>query len=312
MNLDGGHYFLTVMSPVQVDPWKDAAGRVTSPTSSLREVLATLPTAAQSAACVAGGRESPFSRCQHTHFARFVVIDQPAFNGRVPVDSIVDAIRKTDLLADQHVDNVSTAWLLWAVDFDPGADRANDPDGSLHDYLVNLWNVMGAELAAVYLHCYGFEAVKNGEDFARYIRRCQVETTMPFNDYWITPPPLPTISLARIGIAIGVFTLAMTVLVACKAGWWGLVALALSLALSGYVAYRYILGRGARPFATAPNSDLRTVLKSLYLQQQFARFAIAQQGVDPVGLHAAFGRFVDEHQPSNLAQPSQAPGVIQS
>ncbi|WP_179403440.1 hypothetical protein [Burkholderia guangdongensis] len=311
MNVDGGHYFLTVLSPVRVDPQRDGAGRVTSPTSSLRDVLATLPTAAQSAACIAGGRQSPFSRCDRTHFARFVVIDQPAFNGRVPVDSLVDAIRKTDLLAHQPVDNLSTAWLLWAVDFDPGA-HANDADGGLHDYLVNLWNVMGAELAAVYRHCYGFEAVKNGDDFGHYIRRCQVETTMPFNDYWITSPPLPTISIPRIAAAIAVFTLGVTGLVTWKAGAWGWVALLLSLAVSVYTAYRYILGRGARPFAAAPHSNLRTVLKSLYLQQHFARFAIAQQGAAAADLHAAFGRFVDAHRPDDLAGPSQAPGVIQS
>jgi hypothetical protein len=279
---------------------------------SLKCGIVGLPNADQNVRRAVGGRHSPFSRCTHTHFARFVVIDQPAFNGRVPVDAIVDAVKNTDLLAHQHADNVSTPWLLWSVDFDPPAGRANDADGALHEYLVSLWKLMGIELTAIYRHCHGFDAVKDGEGFAHYIERCQVETTMPFNDYWITPPPLPTISPARIGVAIAAFTLGVTALVASMAGRWGALTLPLSAALSAYVAYRYVTARGRKPFGTAPNSDLRTILKSLYLQQNFARFAIAQQGADPAALHAAFGQFLDTHRPADVSQPTQAPGVIHS
>lgn len=312
MNLDGGHYFLTVLSPVRVEPWKDNDGNVTSPTSSLRQVLATLPTAMQSKACEAGGRNSPFSRSHSTHFARFAVIDQPAFNGRVPVDSLVDAIRKTNLLEDQHVDNLSTSWLLLSVDFDPAPSHASDNDGGLHDYLVSLWNVMRDELSAIYRHCYGFETVGTGDEFAHYIERCQVETTMPFNDYWITTPPFlsRSISIPKIGAAIAVFTLVVTLIVAMVAGKLAWLALPVSLALGIYGAYRYVMKCGEVPFDTAPFSDLRSVLKSLYLQQNFARFAIDHQGDDPARLHAAFGDFLKAHRPTDIVSPTQPPGVI--
>ena len=312
LNLDGGHYFLTVLAPVLVDPWVDGDGVITSPTAALREVLATLPTAAQSPACIAGGRDSPFSRCTRTHFTRLVVIDQPAFNGRNPADSIVDAIRKTDLLKRQPVDSLATAWLAWIVDFDPDPALAATPDQGLGAYCEHLWGAMGDELTAIFRHCYGFERVKDGAGFAAYIRRCQVPTTMPFNDYWITPPPLPSISLAGLGIGVGLGTLGLTGLAVWQWGWWGLLALPPALALSGWLAYLFVMARGGKPFGTAPNSDLRSVLKSLYLQQHFARFALANQGAEPGALHAAFGDFLAAHLPDNRDTPTQAPGVIRS
>ena len=36
----------------------------------------------------------------------------------------------------------------------------------------------------IFGHCVGFEGVATADDFHDYITRCQVETTMPFNDYW--------------------------------------------------------------------------------------------------------------------------------
>jgi hypothetical protein len=305
-NLDGGHYFLTAFSPIHSDPCEGTGGVITSPTAVVREVLATLPTAAQSPVCVASGRQSPFARCHRTHLARLVVIDQPAFNGRMPGNSLVESIRKTDLLAHGPVDRLTRAWVLLAVDFDPA-------DDGLDGYLAGLWDVMADELRAVYSHCYDFtNTVHDRDDFAAYIKRCQVETTMPFNDYWITPPPLPSISIAKIGIAAAAFVAVVTVLgfrISGGAGWLALVA---SLAVAIYAAYRFVLARGLKPFPAAPGSDLRTVLKALFLQQRFADFAIASQGASPEALHAAFGAFAAANQPTNVSQPTQAPGVIRS
>ena len=33
------------------------------------------------------------------------------------------------------------------------------------------------------MHCYGWEREMGADGFVRLILRCQVETTMPFNDY---------------------------------------------------------------------------------------------------------------------------------
>ena len=251
-SLDGGHYFLTALAPVLADPCTRTDGSITSPTASLREALATLPTAGQSEASINSGRRSPFSRCHRTHFARLVVIDQPAFNGRNPGNSLVEAIRKTDLLAHQPVDTLTRAWLLLAIDFDP----ADAPDGGLHDYLVGLWNVMSDELRDIYRHCYRFkDEVKDGDGFARYIQCCQVETTMPFNDYWITPLKLPTLPLIGMAVAAALFIAAATWLACRIAGFWGLISLPVSIGIAAWCAYHFAMSRGLRPFPAAPGSD---------------------------------------------------------
>ena len=69
---------------------------------------------------------------------------------------------------------------------------------------------------------------------------------------------------------------------------------------------------GNKPFPTAPDSDLRSVLKALYLQQKFTDFAIQNQGADDTALQTNFGAFLDEHKPGDLDNPTQQPGVISS
>ena len=145
-SFDGGHYFLTTLAPVLAEPCPRADGSLTSPVASLRETLATLPSAVESAASLASGRSSPFARSAHTHFARWAVIDQPAFNGRDPGNALAQAIGKTDLLAHGPVDRLTRAWLLLAID----CDATDAPDHGLGEYLAGLWDVMGEELCAVY------------------------------------------------------------------------------------------------------------------------------------------------------------------
>ena len=301
-SFDGGHYFLTTLAPVLAEPCPRADGSLTSPVASLRETLATLPSAVESAASLASGRSSPFARSAHTHFARWAVIDQPAFNGRDPGNALAQAIGKTDLLAHGPVDRLTRAWLLLAID----CDATDAPDHGLGEYLARLWDVMGEELRAVYRHCHGFGAVTDREGFARYIRRCEVETTMPFNDYWITPPPLPSLSLAGVALAAVAFVAFVTWLAARLAGGWGAAVAALAaLGLAGWAAYRLLAVRAQRPFPAAPGSDLPTILKALFLQNAFAGFAIAHQGAGPAELHAAFGRFLADTRPprSRSAHP---------
>jgi len=72
---------------------------------------------------------------------------------------------------------------------------------------------------------------------------------------------------------------------------------------------------GAKPFPTAPDGNLLSILKALYVQKVFTRFAIDNQAlaVDQQAagaLHAAFGNFLAQHQPSSLDSPTQPPGVV--
>ena len=91
--------------------------------------------------------------------------------------------------------------------------------------------------------------------------------------------------------------------------WASLVALALTGAMGAWLYY-YLVDKAQAPLPTAPDSDLPSVLKALYLQQHFTDFVIAQQGAEDASLYAAFKAFVDDHQPADTADPTQPPGVI--
>ena len=87
----------------------------------------------------------------------------------------------------------------------------------------------------------------------------------------------------------------------------------LGLGLGLYAAFRRIDRLGAAPFPPFPDSDLPSVLKALWLQQRFGRFAEAHQGDDPARLHAAFAAFHAATRPADLSEEvSQPPGVVRS
>ena len=66
-----------------------------------------------------------------------------------------------------------------------------------------------------------------------------------------------------------------------------------------------VIRAGNTPMPAAPNSDLKSILKALYIQQKFIRFAISVQGASDEELHSAFDRFCSEHQPDELEAPRQ-------
>jgi hypothetical protein len=245
-----------------------------------------------------------------THLARFVVLDQPFYNGRDPADSLVSAIRNTDLLAAQPNDELSCPYLLVMIDFDPQGDGTGEP----RSYFEELWGLMPRELTAVFNYCYGFSKVTDAASFADFILPCQLETTMPFNDYWVGAPPLTSLS-KNVLIAIPAVGLALPLL----AGLFGYlhfgaaILIALVFAAIGLlIDYKWVMANGSKPFPAAPNSSLRDVLKALYLQQAFTRFAAEQQGRTGENVGIAFRAFLQQHRPNDLAGPTQPPGVIRS
>jgi hypothetical protein len=321
-NLDGGHYFYTGLFPVQLDSVQRADGSTTTHSHLLREALASLPNFSEASGSI---RTSPFARCRSTHFARLAAIDQPEYNGRDPMDALKQAAKGIDLLAHQPVDHFSHAWLMFAADFDAVDEGARDR------WAAGLWDVMEPELRAIFSHCEKFEEVSDGAAFAAHIARGQVETTMSFNDYWIDPLPFPSLSMGKIVATIlipALLLLAGAVYwrwwplhLPHGAGWlpwhwdWPSIMLILLATLLGAAAGAWLLvgiinRRGAKPFPTAPDSDLKSVLKGLYLQQNLVRFAMDHQGDSPEDLHAAFGRFLAHAQPANVDQPTQNPGVL--
>ena len=315
---DGGHYFLTVLAPVATAPCPNPDGSFTTPLNALRSTLETLPTAQQSPDCL-GKLLSPFVKSSRTHFSRMVTIDLINANGDAPENSLILTLKgffkPVDLLLARPEDRLSCPYLFWSVDF----DAASGDDASLDSYLTELWAVMEGELTQVFRHCTGFDANDGADGFCRYIRRCRIETTLPFSDYWITPPPLPTILNKTTGIILLVVFVTALLL-----GHWGLhqlmhanwlawlLAVVVGLVAVVVTLYYMVLSAGAKPWVAAPNSDLPNVLKSLYVQQRFTHFAVDMQGADPDTLHVAFGKFIADHKPATTHAPTQPPGIIRS
>ena len=61
-------------------------------------------------------------------------------------------------------------------------------------------------------------------------------------------------------------------------------------------------------FNGSNDEPLEEQLKGLYLKQEFARFAVENQGKPPAELQKAFREFVSRTQPAKLASPSWRPG----
>jgi len=314
---DGGHYFLTVLVPVRTEPIKDGTA-VTSPVHALRKQLAMLPTAAQTPAC--GGGQSPFARNTRNHFARFVIIDDTNYNGREQCNVLWTVIRKINPIVAQPQDHLTCPFLFFGVDF----DAASAADTERDSYLATLWDTMQDELQRIFTYCVGFDTnVSDAASFAKYIARCQIETTMSFNDYYVDSPlPLLPVwpadkNLIPAGAGAVVFLLGLIVFcfMSGKAGFIVMLLGAAVLAAGLWFAYSSLLAAGGKPFPAAPDSNLPAVLKALHLQRTFTRFAIDNQllAADQESahqLHDAFGIFVAANEPENLIGPTQQPGII--
>src|SRR5258708_28414144 len=148
---DGGHYFPTVLVPIQTKPVNDGQV-VTSPVHALRKRLSLLPTAAETPAC--GGGQSPFARNTRNHFARLVVIDDVAYVGRSGRDVLVGTIAGDDLMVAQPQDHLSCPFLLFSADFDAKSRADSERDS----YLRDLWSTMEPELRGTFGFCQGFDS----------------------------------------------------------------------------------------------------------------------------------------------------------
>ncbi|GEO98796.1 hypothetical protein [Methylobacterium haplocladii] len=312
-NFDGGHYFLTVLAPVRTDVLVADDGQTCSPVSALHRALYVLPTALQSPATTKIGINSPFSRNTRTHFARFAILTDVVFNGRTERNALEVALRGPNPAVAEPVDKLPCPYLVFVADFDA---RSGD-ESELRAYLDELWRTMGKELKSIFSACYGFEGIDDSRGFQDYVLRCQIETTMPFNDYWVGAPQVPSlrqnwlIGPAAVSAVVFLGALVLAILHVGGLPWLAIATIGfVALVASLFVAYLTVMRNGAVPFPTAPHSDLPSVLKALYLQQAFTRFALANQGVDAATLHAAFGRFIDEHRPDDPSGPTQAAGVV--
>jgi hypothetical protein len=318
---DGGHYFLTVVIPIRTTPVKDGLA-VTSPVHALRKRLSLMPTAAETPA--RGGGQSPFARNKRNHFARFVIIDDVAYSGRTGRNTLWGLVRGGDLAVAQPQDHLKCPFLVFVVDFDAksGADAERD------SYLVELWNTMGQDLREIFIFCEGFKLkVTDAASFAAYIASCQLETTMSFNDYYADTPTLPAwpekIFLCAVVASLLVLGLGLLGFMPSLQSWLPypfvlMIVGAVALVAVILAAYASIMAAGGKPFPSAPDSDLPSVLKALHLRRTFTRFTIDSQmqaaGTDAASaqkLYDNFAAFIAANKPNDIGAPTQAPGVIE-
>jgi hypothetical protein len=217
------------------------------------------------------------------------------------------------------VDHLPHPWLIFVCDF----DAKNGDDSELESYLRGLWSVMDDTWKDLLMHCHGWDEAGGADAFIRHIKRCQVETTMPFNDYYVPMPKLESMSLtgvlAPLAIALllflgGLIGGLLTAWFGGRGGVWWVAALIglVALPVTAVLAVRRINAAAQAPLPTGHRTDLNSVTKALYLQQAFTRFAIAQQGAAPDALHAAFGEFLRTHRPDDPLGPTQPRGVVRS
>ena len=309
-NLDGGHYFFTALLPIDNHGIVEHGPFKSSPVHMVRDALEALPTAQQTREAEKIGIQSPFAGSLRTHFVRIFVIDAPAYNGRDSGDTLVSTIMGINPLQAQPVDRLACHYLAFVADFDPAGDGADEP----RSWLEELWSLARPELCSVFQYCFRFDPHGDGAAFANFVTKGQIETTMSFNDYWTITPPIPNLTGDQLAIAPALGALAAIGLAAMgHLAWWVGLGLTVVFAAAGVVFDYFLINYlGGKPFPTAPNSTLRDVLKALYLQQAFTRFAVAQQGASPAQLRAAFADFVAKTRPDDLSGPTQPPGVVRS
>ncbi|NSX54610.1 hypothetical protein [Parasulfitobacter algicola] len=328
-DLDTGHIFLTTLAPIKTSN----TGGSTSFEQQARIALAKLPTALQSPATQNIGINSPFARNTRNHLARMFVLSDVIYNGRTgqnPVVGTIMGVNPTDL---QKVDKLNAPYLVFCAEIDAitedGAPLPTDlsPDEQKQvraAYARKLWHTMEFEIQDVYSNCVGFENVDDADQFAAYLERCHVETTMPFHDYYLELPPFhnlavkPLLAAVLVPAVIAILSLLMRVFGLLTLPWIGfstlwtfVIAATLTVGISIW-AIRFAIKNGEKPLAPGKYDDLPSVLKSLYLQQHFSDFVVKHQGTTAAKLHKDFGAFLKRHKPDDTTTPTQGPGIISS
>jgi hypothetical protein len=97
----------------------------------------------------------PFGRVPSTHMARLVVLDDVVYFGMPSCE-----------------EHLKSKYLIFESNF----------DGDLDAYLRDLATQAGDDVDKIWGHCIGYPGSKDVAAFARYMKRCQVETNFYFAD----------------------------------------------------------------------------------------------------------------------------------
>lgn len=328
-DLDTGHIFLTTMAPIKTSN----TGGPSSFEQRVRMALAVMPTAKQSPVTHNAKFNSPFARNKRNHLARMFVLDDVIYNGRIGMNPVLGTLKGINPTDPQEVDKLNAPYLVFCADVDaitedgaplPTNLSAAEQKDVRAAYARKLWDTMGLELEDIYSNCEGFEGVETAEQFADYLDKCHVETTMPFHDYYLNLPQfhdLPTKPLAALVLVPAAFTIISLMLrilgwlswplLGWSTLWAFVIGLIITIACLVF-AVRFAIKNGEKPLAPGKFDDLPSVLKSLYMQQNFANFVVDHQGKSADILHKDFGAFLEQHKPGDTSGPTQEPGVISS
>lgn len=342
-SFDSGYYQLTSLIPIRQDGedpllWRWQA-QPRSAIHSLRQLLDSLPGVDLCRRNSDGAegdeplRAVPFSRSDRTHFARLVVIEDLAYNGRKQGDTLIAMARKglanagwrwAAIPEREAPDHLPHPYLLVALDFDATNGRAD----SVEQYLHELWETMEQEWTLILRHCRGFELEprRRRASFVSVILAHEIETTFGYCAYgwsaaraerWQPGAPLreahgsqraPGLLKPALGVGLLLAGVAAAAIHQIPL-WWILLVVIASLPL----LWQSLMTRANRPWPAQPGTDLRSVLKALYLQAAFLEMAEGWQNRDPVSntsLRRHFRDFLHAAQPDDPDAPSLAPGRI--
>jgi hypothetical protein len=97
--------------------------------------------------------QSPMAQVPNTYLCRFFVLDDVVYEGKPATE-----------------DHLRSKYLVFTSNF----------HGELEPYLHGMWAHAEAFIRETWRYCIGFDEVRDATAFARYIQRCQVETTFFF------------------------------------------------------------------------------------------------------------------------------------
>ncbi len=328
-DLDTGHIFLTTLAPIKIE----STGESVSYEQRARISLAEMPRACQSPTTTEIGINSPFSRNKRNHLARMFLLSDVVYNGRTGMNPVWGTIKGINPTDPRRVDKLNAPYLVLTADIDAITEDGQPLPTNLSAaqqkevraaYARTLWDTMGLEIQDIYSNCVAFEHVDTAEQFADYLEKCHVETTMPFHDYYLELPKFHLLPVKRllaavlVPAAVAIVALLLRILgwldiplIGWSTFWTFMIFTGLTLGIAIW-AIRYAIRNGEKPLPPGKYDDLPSVLKALYVQQRFADFVVENQGASAEALHKDFGAFLETHKPSDKQAPTQPPGVISS
>jgi hypothetical protein len=120
---------------------------------------------------------SPMAQVPQTYLCRYFVLDD-VYTESLPGNDLGGTISDiTSIVSDQarrnalpKEDHLQSKYLVFSSNF----------HGDLDTYLRGMWDAIGEDVRQVWEFCYGFERVRNADDFIAYMKKCQLTVTLFF------------------------------------------------------------------------------------------------------------------------------------